>query len=126
MIKIKTILIKYKSHIVTAFILAIIFYALGHTVAFNEDISWVYQNKDNTEKLIKHSSESYTLQQKISLNYEQSYNGLLDCFSKGKDNCSLEELLNNQKQLVSERESMITELNKINSETENLLKAMGY
>ena len=124
--KIKLVLIKYKSHIVTTLIVAVIFYALGHTVAFNEDISWVYQNKDNTEEFIKHSSESYDLQRRITLNYEQSYDGLLDCFSKGKDNCSLEELLNNQKQLASERESLITELDKINSETEVLIKEMGY
>lgn len=124
--KLKLILIRYKSHIVVALIVAVIFYALGHTVAFNEDISWVYHNKDNTEKFIKHSATSYDLQRRITLNYSQTDELIIECLKLNMQICIPEVSGKELERLAKEREQMITELNKVNSETENLIKVMGY
>ncbi len=123
--KIKPILTKYKSHLVTALIVAIIFYALGHTIAFNEDLSWVYQNKNNTEELIHNFQKTYGVQKRITEIYTNSLQELLECIAKNKS-CDVKQSLEEQNSLASERNLLMNELEKLNQETGNFIKGMGY
>lgn len=49
--KTKILLSKYKFNIILILLIAVVFFALGHTVAFNEDINRVYVNRTNAQKL---------------------------------------------------------------------------
>ncbi len=126
MMNIKPILIKYKSHIVTALIVAVTFYALGHTVAFNKDISWVYANRTNTEKIILNSKNISNIQLNLYSNLIDAYDQVVLCLQFNKQTCDSEVVGKKLSDLAKEKEQMIIELNKSFLETENLLNSMGY
>ena len=126
LVKSKKILVKYKSYIILSLLVALTSFALGHTVAYNKDITWVYTNKTNTEKFIKHSAQSYDLQRRITLNYSQSNDLITECLKLNMQICLPEVSGKELERLSKEREQMISELDKINFETGNLLKEMGF
>lgn len=122
----KTILIKYKYYIILSLLLAVISFVLGHTVAYNKDLNWVYNNRSKTEKFIQHSAESYDLQRRISLNYSQAFDQIIECFKLDLKTCDPETAGNKLDALARERDQMIIELNELNFKTETLLQEMGF
>lgn len=123
---IKPILTRYKSHLVTALIVAIIFYALGHTIAFNENLSWVYFNRTNTEKFVLNSKTASNIQRDLYSNLIDAYDQVVECLRFNKQTCDPEVVGKKLNDLAKEKEQMIIELNKTYFETEKLIKEMGY
>lgn len=124
--RIKTFLTKYKSHVVLALIVSVSSFVLGHTVAYNKDLNWVYNNRSKTEKFIQHSAESYDLQRRISLNYSQAFDQIIECFKLDLKTCDPETAGNKLDALARERDQMVIELSELNFKTETLLQEMGF
>lgn len=126
LLKSKIILIKYKYYIILSLLVAIISFVLGHTVAYNKDLSWVYNNRSKTEKFIQHSAESYDLQRRISLNYSQAFDQIVECFKLNLQTCDPKIAGKKLDDLRQERDKMIAELDKLNLKTEALLQEMSF
>lgn len=100
-------------------------FLLGHTVAYNNNLTWVYRNRDITEKFVQISAESHELQRRIISNYADVIKILINCSDAGSATCDYSASAQKLQQLVEEKERMLSELNNLTIKTGNLLKEMG-
>lgn len=125
LLKYKIFFYKYKSHIVLALLVGIASFVLGHTIAYNNNLTWVYANKDRTERFVQISAESYELQSRITYNYADAIKILIDCSDFSSSTCDYSASAQKLQQLSEEKDRIFLELNNLNIKTGNLLKEMG-
>lgn len=118
--RIRIALSKYKSHLILTVLVGLASYILGHTIAYNENITWVYTNRSTTAELISSFRKTYDKQREIALNYQTAYQGLLDCMLH-KPDCDTETSSQKQLELSNKRNSLVDELNKLDFETEKIM-----
>ena len=126
LLKHKTILFKYKSQLILAGFVAVIFFALGYIIAYNKDLTWVYANRSRTEKFVRLSAQSYELQRKIIYSYADAIKLIMDCNDPNKSPCDAASSAKKLTELSDEKDKMVNELNNLTIQTGNLLKEMGF
>lgn len=120
LLKIVDLLARYKSYIILAILVAVTFYFLGHTVAYNSNLTWVYNNRNTTEKLISNFKKTYDKQREISLNYHTAYTDLVNCLI-ANTSCDAKASEQKQLELSNKRNVLVDELNKLNFENEKIM-----
>lgn len=70
--------------------------------------------------IIENSKQTYEIQRKISLNYSSAYDILAKCVLT--NTCNAEETLKQSEDIQLERETLTTDLEKLNKETETIIK----
>lgn len=120
LLKHRVTLAKYKSHIILAVLVGVSSYVLGHTIAYNNDITWVYRNRDTTVELISTFKKTYDKQAEIASNYHIAYTDLLNCLI-GDPSCDVKTSSQKQLELSTKRNSLVDELNKLNFETDRIM-----
>lgn len=116
----RNFLTKYKSHIILAVLVGVGSFLLGHTVAYNNNLNWVYYNGNSAKELISNFRKTYDKQQEIALNYQTAYQGLLDCMLH-KPDCDTETSSQKQLELSNKRNTLVDELDKLDFETEKIM-----
>lgn len=118
--RIRIALSKYKSHLILAVLVGAGSFLLGHTVAYNNNLTWVYRNGNNTKELISVFKKTYDKQAEIASNYHIAYTDLLNCLI-GDSSCDVKTSSQKQLELSTKRNSLVAELNKLNFETDRIM-----
>lgn len=118
--RLRIIISQYKSHIVLAVLVAVVFFILGHTVAYNNNLTWVYHNGNSTQELINNFRKTYDKQQEIALNYHTAYTDLVNCLITN-NSCDVKASEQKQLELSNKRNTLVDELNELNFETDRIM-----
>ncbi len=97
-------------------------FALGATVMYFYNLNWININEIRTQKIIDNSKKTYDLQRRITLNYSESFDQLLECFKFNPATCSPDETGKKFDSMGQERNSMVEELKVLEEEKVNILK----
>lgn len=118
--RLRIILSQYKSHLILAVLVGVGSFLLGHTVAYNNNLTWVYHNGNSTQELISNFRKTYDKQREIALNYHTAYTDLVNCLI-ANNSCDAKASEQKQLELSNKRNTLVDELNKLNFETEKIM-----
>jgi|SRR3989344_406677 len=102
-------------------LIAIVSFILGVVLMYFYNWKWIINSKTLTEDLVVNFRDTYDIQEKLSQNYSDAYNLLVDCLVIKKNECKVDEITKDFEKIQSERNQLKLLLEQHNQKAEAIL-----
>jgi hypothetical protein len=85
------------------------------------DIHLITTNYQNSRDLIDNANQTFEVQKKITENYKSAFDKIYYCLLCPPESCQVEETIAGFKNIQTERDNLITELNQLGEQTKAIV-----